>query len=241
MHLKLYETYRQIEQEHWWFVGRREILFDVLKKHLSPTAKILDVGCNTGVLVGKLQERGIDAYGTDLSEEAIAYGKERGTKKLFVATGESQPFADATFDAVMALDVIEHIDDDCGALKEMRRVLKPGGILIIKVPAFKFLWGLQDEVAHHKRRYTRPMLTSLIKNIGFDIVRATYFNTFLFLPITLVRMIQKIVPPKRSSDFDLNNPFVNTILTKVFVLESRLLRHTNMPFGISLLVIAQKI
>jgi SAM-dependent methyltransferase len=236
---KLHETYRLIEREHWWFVGRREILFDALKKFAKPDAKILDVGCNSGVAVGILQERGYDAYGTDLDEGAIAAGTARGIKNLKVATGNRQPFDDATFDVVLALDVIEHIDDDHAAVREMKRVLKPGGIMIIKVPAFKFLWGLQDEVAHHKRRYTKESLAHVLTSEGLELKRTTYFNTFLFMPITAVRMLQKLIPPKRASDFELNNPTINKILTKVFTAESRMLRTMNMPFGISVLAIAK--
>ena len=240
MEHKLYETYRKIEAEHWWFVGRQAILANILRKYFPPKAKILDIGCNTGVLVGILQKNGYEAFGSDMSQEAIEYGSQRGVKKLYVATGEKQPFPDQTFDCVMALDVIEHIDDDGAVIKEMKRLLKPDGKIIIKVTAFMFLWGLQDEAAHHKRRYTKNSLSKIITSEGFSIIRETYFNTFLFIPILISRLIQKIMPPKRTSDFDLNNRFINAVLRKIFIAEAFLLRYIDFPFGVSLLAVASK-
>lgn len=240
MEHKLYETYRKIETEHWWFVGRQAILFDFLKKYVSPKARILDIGCNTGVLVDMMQKAGYEACGSDMSKEAIEYGSARGVKKLYVANGDIQPFPSELFDCVMALDVIEHIDDDSAVIKEMKRLLRPGGTLIIKVPAFMFLWSLQDEVAHHKRRYTKKTLTDVLTSHRLSIVRKTYFNTFLFVPIVISRLIQKIIPPKRSSDFDLNNRFINAVLKRIFICEAILLRYVNFPFGVSLLAIAVK-
>jgi 2-polyprenyl-3-methyl-5-hydroxy-6-metoxy-1,4-benzoquinol methylase len=241
MDYKLHKTYQSVEQRHWWFVGRRKILYDVLKKHFpSRQAKLLDVGCNSGVLVEKLQRRGYDAWGTDISKEAIDAGKLRGVRNLMIAEGDRQPFEDGTFDCVLALDVIEHIEKDGDALIEFRRLLKPGGLLVVKVPAFMFMWGLQDEVAHHKRRYSKELLRTTIQSQGFEMVRLTYFNFFLFGPIALVRLLQKVYPPKRSSDFELNNPVSNWILMEVFLIESVLLRFVNLPFGVSLLAIAKK-
>ena len=240
MDQKLHDTYRRIENEHWWFVGRRKILFDLLKKHSAPVNSILDVGCNTGVLVRALQERGHDAYGTDLSSDAIEYGKAHGVANLQLADGVRQPFPDGMFDCVLALDVIEHIDDDGAALKEMMRVLKPNGLLIIKVPAYQFLWGVQDDVSQHKRRYTKKSLQALMSSVQLEVLRCSYFNTFLFPPIALIRLIQRIIPPKRTSDFDLNNPTVNEILKRMFLFEAQLLNQTNFPFGVSLLLVSRK-
>jgi 2-polyprenyl-3-methyl-5-hydroxy-6-metoxy-1,4-benzoquinol methylase len=240
MEHKLHKTYQQIEQRHWWFVGRRQILYNVLNRYFSSGAKILDIGCNSGVLVEKLQRRGYEAWGTDISKESIDAGKFRGVKNLIVAEGDRQPFEDGTFDCVLALDVIEHIEKDGEALAEFKRLLKPGGMIVIKVPAFMFMWGLQDEVAHHKRRYSKQLLRDTVTAQGFEIVRMTYFNFFLFLPIALVRLIQKIRPPKRSSDFDLNNAFVNSMLKTVFLFEAWLLKFINFPFGVSLLLVAKK-
>ena len=240
MEHKLHETYWTVEQEHWWFIGRRKILSDLLNRHLSKKGRILDVGCNSGVLVGVLQKEGYDAWGTDISAESIRFGTLREVRNLQIVEAEKQPFVDGTFDCVLALDVIEHIDSDREALREFKRLLKPGGLLVVQVPAYMLLWGLQDEVAHHKRRYTKKSLLEAAKPQGFTILRITYFNFLLFVPIALSRMLQKISPPKRNSDFDLNNRFANSLFKVVFLFESVLLRIVDFPFGVSLLLIAKK-
>lgn len=240
MEYKLHESYRIIEKGHWWFVGRRKVLFDVLDKYIAKQARVLDVGCNSGILVEILQNKGYDALGSDISAESVEYGKTRGVKNLFVSDGRSQPFPDASFDCVLALDVIEHIDDDTATVGEFERLLKPGGVLIVMVPAFMFMWGIQDEVAHHKRRYTRPSLNNLAMPDRFDILRLTYFNSLLFVPIVVSRLLQKIFKPKRDSDFDMNNKVTNYILGKIFLFEAQMLKWVNFPFGVSILMVARK-
>ena len=241
MEKSLYKTYELAEENHWWFRGRRAII-DMLFKTYKITkdhTHILDFGCNTGFFVGKLQERGFDITGVDMSSDAIAFGTKRGVKGLVVGK-TPVPFPDNSFDVFLALDVIEHIKDDDEAMKDLFRVLKPAGQAFIMVPAFMFMWGLQDEVAHHFRRYSKKELIDLALRNGFKIERISYFNFFMFFPILFVRLIQKLVPPKRSSDFDINNRVVNYILTKLFVFESFLLRYINFPFGVSLLVVLKR-
>ena len=240
MESKLHDTYRAIEQDHWWFVGRRKILLNVLEKYLGNKSSILDVGCNTGVLVDILQKKGYNASGTDISKEAIIHGKTRGVRNLFVAEANREPFANNTFDCVLALDVLEHIDNDKEALREWKRLLKPGGLLVIKVPAYMWLWGIQDAMAHHKRRYTAGSLLDVVGLHYTSILRVSYFNFILFIPIALSRFAQKWFYPKRTSDFDLNNAFINTIFTSIFLFEAKLLKFVNFPFGVSLLLIARK-
>lgn len=238
MEKHLYETYRQIEAAHWWFVGRRKIVIDLLRKYVGPTGRVFDFGCNAGFFAGELDRVGFDAYGADISEEAIAFGRSNGIKNLFVTVGKRLPFPDGHFDAVLALDVLEHIEHDLGALEELRRVLRPGGIIIVTVPAFMFLWGLQDVVAKHFRRYRKKTLCELLEKGGFSIRRLSYFNFLLFPPIALVRFFQRLVKPKRKSDFDLNNRAVNAILQTVFLAEARLLEHFDFPVGVSLMAVA---
>jgi SAM-dependent methyltransferase len=158
-----------------------------------------------------------------------------------VPPGARLPFADGAFDLVTALDVIEHIDDDVAALGELRRVLRPGGRLLVAVPAFTFLWGRQDEVSHHRRRYTRATLARALAQAGFAVVRESYFNTLLFPPIAAVRLGRRLLrrPGRRQSDFELGPARLNGLLGAVFGAEAALVARTDLPFGVSLLALAR--
>jgi ubiquinone/menaquinone biosynthesis C-methylase UbiE len=242
MNAELYDTYRKVEETHWWFVVRRAIVRDLFQKYgIEKKSAILDVGCNYGYFVGDLQNTGFqNVYGADISKEAIEYGTSKEIKNLSLSDVANLPYRDNNFDIVLALDVIEHIEDDAQALREIYRVTKHEGYSLIMVPAYMFLWGLQDEVAKHYRRYTKSTFTSRVKESGFEIVRTSYFNTFLFLPIAIVRFIDRFVKKDRNSDFDLNNAFINAILKFIFMLERYVLRVFNFPFGISLLILLKK-
>lgn len=241
MEKSLYKTYEIVERSHWWFCGRRRIILDIFEKYSVKKSdlKILDFGCNTGFFVGQLQENGFDACGIDMSKDAIEFGMKRGVKNLSVGK-TPLPYTNELFDMILALDVIEHIEHQDETIADLYRLLKPGGKAIIMVPAFMFMWGLQDEVAHHYRRYTKSTLRDLVLRNGFKIERISYFNFFMFVPIVMVRLLQRIIPPKRSSDFDINNKFINTVLTKLFVFEAKLLQYINFPFGVSLVVVLRK-
>lgn len=239
MEKKLYQTYQEIEKKHWWFAGRRQIILNILKP-LSKDIKILDFGCNAGFLVKFLNIRGYKISGCDKSGEAINFGRADGTENLKIMENNVLPYANEEFDLVLCLDVLEHLEDDSAGLTEIKRVLKPGGQAIITVPAFKFLWGLQDRVSHHRRRYTQPNLKKLAEAGGLKIERLSYFNSFLFFPIAAARLWQKIIRPRRFSDFDLNNKFLNFCLNIIFLTEVFLLKFINFPFGVSLLAILKK-
>jgi SAM-dependent methyltransferase len=236
---KLHQTYRRIEKTHWWFVGRRQLALDFLEKQ-KPGADILDFGCNAGFLVDFLRQRGWRTQGCDKSADAIAFGRAQGITDLRVSDTDSLPFSDEQFDAVFCLDVLEHLADDRIGMAEIRRILKPGGQALITVPAFKFLWGLQDKVSHHFRRYRLKDLKNLAGQKGLKIKRASYFNFFLFLPIALARFWQKISKPRRISDFELNNSFINWLFKTIFLGEIKLLRHFYFPWGVSIFIVLQK-
>ena len=239
----MHETYREIEESHWWFVGRRNLIYGLFSRFgIRPSEKsILDVGCNTGMFVGDLQKKGFDAYGCDVSSEAIEFGTQRRVKNLRVISGPLLPiYKDNSFDVTICLDVLEHIEDDAQTLQEINRILKPGGLLFIMVPAFQFLWGLQDVVAHHFRRYNFDEIKKLTSDKPWMTVYKSYFNVFLFVPIYLVRLFQKVKKPKRSSDFELNTPFTNSILTKIFLAEIWCMKYFQYPFGVSLIVVLKK-
>lgn len=240
-----YNAYFDAEKNHWLMRVRRLIVLDILKKYLSEAgmgAKILDFGCGSGYFVSELEKLGYKSYGIDASEKAIRFGKESGVKNIEIAKTEKLEFLDNYFDAALCLDVLEHLKDESVALREIKRVLKRSGVLIIMVPAFNFLWGAQDEVSHHYRRYTLKLLLNVVKEAGdFTVLRKTYFNAFLFLPIAAVRLLSRALKISgRKSDFDINNAFFNKLFFWIFTLERRFLLFMNFCFGVSILVVLRK-
>ena len=200
--------------------------------------KILDVGCGTGANLLMLSEYG-EAEGVDISEDALAFCRERGLDKVRLGAGEQLPYDDGTFDLVTAFDVVEHMDDDLAGLREMRRVLRPGGRVLLFVPTFMFLWGLQDDVSNHRRRYRLPQLRRVLEQAGFEIERTSYANITFFLPILVMRQLMRLTGVKAESENDINVTALNGVLGSVLGAESWLLKFTNLPFGVSGLCVAR--
>lgn len=243
MEKDFYKTYFEAEKDHWWFRVRRNIILSLIKKYkISKTAKIFDFGCGSGYAVGYLQKLGYDASGSDVSSEAIEFGLSQGTRNLTAVQGSEIRPPEGGFDLILALDVIEHIEDDSEAIRGLKMALKPGGMAIITVPAYMWMWGVQDDVAHHFRRYTMSGLANTIKKSGdFKIIRKTYLNTFLFPPIAIVRGFSKCFNLReRESDFDINSRFLNKIFYFIFSLETYFLKFISFPFGVSLLLVLKK-
>ena len=232
----------RVEQSHWWYIGRRRIIAnfveEICRQVTDRRPKILDVGCGTGANLLLLSKYG-DAEGVDVSEDALAFCRERGLEKVKLGAGEDLPYDDGTFDLVTAFDVVEHMDDDLAGLKEMRRVLRPGGRVLLFVPTFMFLWGLQDEVSNHRRRYRLPELTKVLKEAGFEIQRSTYANITFFLPILLVRKVMRLTGIKTDTENTINVSALNGVFGRIFGAESWILRHMNLPFGVSGLCVAK--
>src|SRR5438034_451216 len=170
-----YSILDRVEDKHWWFVGRRRILefflHDIAEKLRTPHSafRILDIGCGTGANLEMLSQFG-DAEGVDVSDDALEFCREKGLKAK-KGLAEKLPFTDETFDITTALDVVEHLDDDIAGLKEMFRVTKTGGYSLIFVPAFMWLWGVQDNVSHHRIRYTKRQIVESLEKSGYTIER----------------------------------------------------------------------
>lgn len=252
MHKEFYAEYYRIEDKHWWFVGRRHVLLSILDKYFRNTAlfkgqagrqrRILDVGCGTGTMLGYLARYG-EAQGIDADEEAVRFCMERGVHNVQQVTGPMLPFADCTFDLVTLLDVLEHIDDDLGTLRELHRVLRPGGMLLVSVPAYPFLWGAQDEISNHKRRYVARQLRNRLAEAGFRVRKLSYFNTLLFPIIAAIRLARpyRAGSANLKSDFTMTRPGrLNALLGRLFALEAPIIERVNLPFGVSILALAQR-
>ena len=157
-----------------------------------------------------------------------------------LGAGEELPYDDGTFDLVTAFDVVEHMDDDLGGLSEMRRVLRPGGRVLLFVPTFMFLWGVQDDVSNHRRRYRLPELRRVLEQAGFEIERTTYANITFFLPILVIRKLMRLTGIKAATENNINVTALNGVLGKLFGVESSILRYMNLPFGVSGLCVARR-
>ena len=242
-------TYRleaRVERNHWWFRGRRRILSRFLAE-LSPPlpdgARVLDVGCGTGANGPVLAEGGRFAVGLDVSlvPFALEGTGDRGHAVRLRGDAASLPFADESFDLVVALDVLEHLRDDRVAARELRRVLKPTGAIVVFVPAFRALWGFQDKVSHHQRRYTRAEIADTLTGADLHIERLTFFNMFLFLPIFGARVAMRLRPPRHiRSENEIGGPVTNAILDRIFALEAPLLERLDLPIGVSLACVARR-
>jgi len=248
-----YAIMRRVEESHWWFVGRRRIIRSFLERTCrdlkatrgenSPRGsalQILDVGCGTGANLEMLAEFG-EAEGVDVSAEALSFCQERGLRNVKLGEAEALPYDAESFDLVTGLDVVEHLDDDLAGLQEMRRVLRRGGRALVFVPAFMFLWGVQDDVSNHRRRYTLPGLKRVVREAGFEIERATYVNISFFAPILFGRLFMRVTRLRPESENNITIGFLNGVLGKFLGAESGPLRYLNFPFGVSIICVARRV
>ena len=239
-----YPIIYEVEESHWWYVGRRKIIQTFVERICSsldnPNPRILDVGCGTGANLKMLGLYG-QAEGVDISEQAVEFCKRRGLGTVKLGAIEDLPFEDQSFDIVTALDVIEHLDDDAAGLQEMRRVLRPGGTLLLFVPAFMFLWGVQDDVSHHRRRYRLPALRRLLEEGGFEVEKATYANITFFMPVLLVRTFMRWLGIRAATEYGINIKKMNTPLSRIIAAERVFLTRGSFPFGVSALCVARRV
>ncbi len=248
------ETYRLVhetEETHWFFVGRREIIFSFLRSSLphDHTSRILDVGCGTGANLRRLPQFG-HVTAVDFSPDALQFCRSSlascdsplATCDLCCADAGRLPFAEATFDVVTALDLVEHLADDVGGLREFARVLRPAGMLVVSVPAYQVLWSDFDVLSHHYRRYGRRELAGKLAQAGFRVEKLSHFNTLLFLVVLGVRTVKRLFNGRWTAETELNRPPapVNAFLAGLFASEATLLKRMDFPFGVSLLGIARK-
>jgi SAM-dependent methyltransferase len=235
-----------VEERHWWYRGRRAVLDAVLDGVALPpggAARILDAGCGSGRNMVELARRGT-VCGVELAEASIAAARARDLGPVLPGSlDEPLPFDDGCFDLAVALDVLEHVEDDRGALRELARVLVPGGRLLVTVPQYGWLWGEHDVLSHHHRRYTRAMLLGRAAAAGLAAERVTSFNAALLAPIAGARLLQRA--RRRTAPFsDLGRTpqgVVNGALERVLRREAAVLRGwRDLPVGVSLLAVLRR-
>lgn len=244
-----YKTMYELEASYWWFVARRCLVEEWLDdkitsphNYLPPQPwSVFDVGCGTGANGQMLLKFG-QVYGSDMSQEALEFCRERGLNRLARTWIEKLCFPDNSFDVMTALDMLEHVDNDLAGMAELYRVCKPGGVLLVTVPAYGFLWSEHDEALHHRRRYTASELRNKLSVTGFEIERISYFITLLFFPVLLLRFWQNLF--KRSiypkTGLVILPKAINQLLIWILDFERWLVRFINLPVGVSVICLARK-
>lgn len=238
-HRQLFE----LEETYWWFVGRRDLVRDLVRRFCRVrTPVMLDAGCGTGGTMARLADLGT-VGGCDSALSALTYCRQRGFTMLAQADVCSLPVRGASCDVVLNCDVLEHVEDDRTALAELLRVLRPGGLAVLTVPAHQFLWSEHDEALSHRRRYSARQLRNLVEEAGGRVEKLSPVVTGVFLPILVFRLLQHLRPKgpedPRTDLRVLPGP-INRLFIAALRVENWLLRYISLPVGTSLVAVVRK-
>ena len=234
-----FEKMRALGGTHWWFLGRKHLLRALLGSPTVPKLLILDAGCGTGLAEDVLSGLG-HVIGIDVAPEALADRASTSPESLCAASISSAPFPDRTFDLVVALDVLEHIEDDVSVMRELYRVCNPGGRLVLTVPAYDWLHSSHDEALGHYRRYTTGRIGRLMHDAGFRPIKLSYCVTAPFPVAAAFRLVRRLFGSRGGSDMFEVPRALNSILTAVMRVEAALLRRVNLPFGLSVVAMGER-
>lgn len=238
-----YEAMALLEDEHWWFKGKRAVARSLLAPFWRTGAQVLDVGCGTGGTTASLADAGQSVFGCELNAFAAtaAAGRPALRGKVFQGRAEAVPVRTGSVDLVTAFDVLYHRDvDERSALAEWRRVLAPGGLLYVSDSALPCLKGPHDDAVHARERYTAPVLTARVRDAGFKVLRVTYWNFFLFPIVGAVRLFKRVLGGDSRSDLAPVPSPLNAALVLVLLLEAAWIRRGRLPAGTSVALVARK-
>ena len=238
-----YRVMFEVEDRYWWYRGVRTLLKAWLDRYAPRDALILDGGCGTGANWELLQQHGT-AFGIDISDKAIDFCRARDVSpdRAFIASLTELPFPNDFFDLAISFEVICNIADDQTAFAEIARVLKPGGRLIVQVPAYQWLWGMHDVAVGHQRRYSARDLREKLAHAGLEIERLTHANALMFPAIAADRLLRRVFGEGDTVHSDLAPlpRVVNAILSALYVAEMQFVARMDVPCGVSVLALARK-
>lgn len=245
MNSEEYARLEEVEDTHWFYAGKRRIVFDCLNRLgiLQPDSLLVDCGAGTGRFAQEAS-KSCKVIAVDDHDESIEIARRHlGADAVRRGSCTAIPLASGTADIVTALDVIEHVEDDRRAVAEMLRILKPGGVIVITVPAFQALWSDWDVALHHFRRYRRPALRSLLAEAGFELVRCDYINVLAFPAVWALRKWRTWFPSSpegkgRRAEERIPPAWLNRLLFASFVLPAK--SGIPFPFGVGLLAVARR-
>ena len=241
MERAVFDRMAELDQDHWWFLARRRILKALIRRVVRPPekAKILEVGCGTGHNLAMLKSFGsLEASELDRCARAVA-SKRLPRKVKSAKLPDLSMFKRNGYDMIALLDVLEHVPDDLASLRAIHMRLKPGGALLLTVPANPWMWSAHDAAHHHFRRYTKAKLEELFLRSGLEVQLLSYFNSLLFPLVAAARVVGKLTG-KESADDRLPSAPVNAVLDRVFGFEKNLIGRIPMPFGVSLVAVVRR-
>lgn len=236
-----FDLMADVADSHWWYRARRAWLRQELAPRIARGERALDIGCGTGDALATLVDIGArPVAGTDLSEHVLGgVVRQPHPPAVLKSLAERLPFAGQSAATLISMDVIEHLDDDVVALREYRRTLRPGGTLVLTVPAYQWIWSEHDERAAHRRRYSRPRVVTAVRAAGFEVDRVTYFFSFLVPVAALLRKTPlRHFFPATDEEASAMHPLIDKALARASSLERRVGAHVDLPFGLSILIVA---
>ncbi len=230
---------RAQEDHYWWFVSRRLLALKLVKTYGPSDPTILDVGSGTGAVMAELAPLG-PVYGVDFSSLALEFSRERGLMGLVHGDAQALPFASGSFDVVVSLDTIEHLPDDRAAVAEIFRVLRPGGVFVMNVPAFAWLWGPHDIALMHFRRYRVPEVATLLASAGFELEKISYSVFFLFPIVVVRRFLERLRRGPAAVSLPRVSRRLNDHLIGLMDKEAQLFLDSSLPWGSSVVAVGRK-